>query len=40
DEDGMNHWLNELKKGASRESVLEDFAYSPEFAEIVESFDL
>ncbi len=40
DEQGIKYWLNTLSGGATRESVLEGFARSPEFAEIMASFGL
>lgn len=40
DEQGITHWLNTLSGGATRESVLEGFSRSPEFAEIMAGFGL
>lgn len=40
DANGKTFWLNELKNGKSREEILDGFAYSPEFAEILKQFNL
>jgi hypothetical protein len=35
DPEGLNVWLNQLKKGASRNAVLNQFLYSPEFTVVM-----
>lgn len=40
DQDGLNYWLNRLKNGDSRQTVLEAFAGCPEFQKIIKSFGL
>lgn len=40
DQEGLNYWVSRLQNGATREEALEGFAYSPEFEEIVKSFNL
>ena len=40
EEEGLQHWLNRLAAGASREEVLRGFAYSKEFKIIAASYGL
>ena len=37
---GLNYWLNNMKKGMTREQVLDNFANCPEFKKIVAGFGL
>lgn len=38
--DGMSYWLNQMKGGMSRETVLEQFAASDEFKNIMKSYGI
>ncbi|MBQ8982741.1 MAG: Ig-like domain-containing protein, partial [Lachnospiraceae bacterium] len=40
DASGLQHWLNELKRGCTREEILHRFAVSDEFKQIQASFGL
>ena len=40
EEAGYNDWMNRLKSGVSRDTVLMGFAYSPEFAIIMQSYGI
>ena len=40
DQAGLQYWLNNMKKGMTREQVLDSFASCPEFKKIIASFGL
>lgn len=40
DKEGLDYWLGEIKKGATRKEILNRFASCPEFQDIIKSFGL